>query len=57
MKAAARGGFQIVKEEKAKEILQPLPSKPVQPIITRKKHVSTHDEVKERLVMLGKLQV
>lgn len=56
IKAAARGGFQTVKEEEAKEIVQKLPSKPVQPVVTMEKPISTHDEVKERLVQLGKLQ-
>jgi hypothetical protein len=56
IRTAARGGFQIVKEEKAKEVLQLLPFKSIQPTVTKEKRASTHEEIKERLVLLGKLQ-
>ncbi|MEM4727853.1 MAG: hypothetical protein QXD04_06355 [Candidatus Bathyarchaeia archaeon] len=61
--AAARGGFQIVKEEEAQEIIQNLTLQ-VKPEISVKveqhppqeKPVSTHDEIKDVLIELGKLQ-
>lgn len=56
MSAAARGGFQRVKVEEAEELVQRLPSKPVPPEVTVERPISIHDEVKQILVQLGKLQ-
>lgn len=51
--AAARGGFQRVKEEEAQEIIQKLTLLYVpQP----KRKVSIHDQIKDKLIQLGRLQ-
>jgi hypothetical protein len=55
MAAAARGGFQPVKEEEAQNIIGKLTAS-VKPPASIKKAVSPHDEIKDRLVQLGKLQ-
>jgi hypothetical protein len=52
--AAARGGFQPVMEEEAQEVIRKLALPPVKPEV--KKQVSTHDQIKDKLVQLGKLQ-
>ena len=54
--AAARGGFQIIKESEAKEVIQKLFVKPIYPEAKVEKPISVHDQVKARLVELGKLQ-
>jgi len=54
--AAARGGFQIVREKEAEEIIRKLTLPSVKPDVSIKKPVSIHDEIKNKLVQLGKLQ-
>ncbi|MEM3479071.1 MAG: hypothetical protein QXV74_03400 [Candidatus Bathyarchaeia archaeon] len=52
---AARGGFQLVKEEEAQEIIQRLSSRlPEHKVVER--GVSVHERIKDELVQLGKLQ-
>jgi hypothetical protein len=55
MAAAARGGFQRVREDEAQEIIGKLTSPPAKPRFLGKPF-STHDEIKDKLVQLGKLQ-
>jgi len=54
--AAARGGFQIMKGEIAEEIIQKLPPKPIEPVTEKKKPFTIHNEVKNKLVEIGRLQ-
>jgi hypothetical protein len=56
MAAAARGGFQPVKEEEAQNIVSKLRMPSVKPTVSTKKTISIHDEIKDKLVQLGKLQ-
>lgn len=53
---AARGGFQTVKEKEAQEIIQKLTLQPAKLEVSVEKPFSTHDEIKNKLVQLGKLQ-
>jgi len=54
VKMIARGGFQIVNEELANEIVNAFVSKPSAPEIIEK--VSLHDEIKTKLLEIGRLQ-
>ena len=56
MAAAARGGFQQVKEEEAKAIVTKLTPPSIKLPVSAKKTLSIHDEIKDKLVHLGKLQ-
>ena len=56
MSAAARGGFQIVKEKEAQEIIERFTLPKVKRKISVKKPISIHDEIKDKIVQLGKLQ-
>ena len=56
MAAAAKGGFQPVKEEEAQEIIRNLTLSSAKSEVSVKKPVSIHDEIKDKLVQLGKLQ-
>lgn len=53
--AAARGGFQPVKEKEAQEIIQRLTSRPPEHKVVER-GVSVHEQIKDELVQLGKLQ-
>lgn len=53
IKASAKGGFQSIKEEEAEKIVERLPKRPTP---KPEKTVSPHEEIKEKLVQLGKLQ-
>lgn len=54
IKASAKvGGFQIVREEEAQKIVEKLLPELVQPKL---KPITPHEEIKEKLVQLGKLQ-
>jgi len=52
---AARGGFQLVKEEETQEIIQRLTSRPPEHKVVERR-VSVHEQIKDDLVQLGKLQ-
>lgn len=54
--ASARGGFQPVKEEEAQVIIRKLTLPSIKPEVSAKMPVSIHDEIKYKLVQLGKLQ-
>jgi len=54
--AAARGGFQKVKESEAEKIVQKLTIKPKYPETKVKKPSNLHDQIKEKLIEIGKLQ-
>ena len=56
LRAIIRGGFQAIGEESAKEILKALPSRPLPLAVVEKKAVSLHDEIKAKLVEIGRLQ-
>ena len=56
VRAIVRGGFQAIGEESAKEIVKALPLKPPTPVVVEKKAVSLHDEIKAKLVEIGRLQ-
>lgn len=56
MSAAARGGFQVVKEGEAQKIIQKLTLKQAKPKVPVEKPVSIHNEIKNKLVQVGKLQ-
>ena len=48
--------IEIIKESEAKEVIQKLIVKPIYPKAKVKKPISVHDQVKAKLVELGKLQ-
>jgi len=56
MAAVARGGFQPVKEEEAKDIVTKFRLPSVKPTVPAQKTISIHNEIKDKLVQLGKLQ-
>ena len=56
LKAIVRGGFQIVAEELAKDIIKTFAQRAPKPEPFEKKEVSVHDEIKAKLVEIGRLQ-
>lgn len=56
IKAIVQSGFQAIKEELAEEVIKALPMKPIPPVFVQKKAVSLHDELKAKLVEIGRLQ-
>jgi len=56
IKTIVQGGFQTIGEEVAREIVKELPAKPPVPVPAEKKGVSLHDEIKEKLIEIGRLQ-
>lgn len=56
LKTMVRGGFQGIGESFANQIIEVLTPKAPKPEIIEKKPVSLHDEVKTKLVKIGRLQ-
>ena len=56
LKAIVRGGFQVIGEEFANEIIKALVPEAPKPEVFEKKAVSLHDEIKAKLVEIGRLQ-
>jgi predicted RNA-binding protein len=54
--AAARGAFQPIKAEMSEEVIKNLPLKPMKPVTERERPLSLHDDVKAKLVQIGRLQ-
>ena len=56
LKAMARGGFQSIGEELTSEIIKALTPEAIMPKPAEKKPISLHDEIKEKLIEIGRLQ-
>ena len=56
VRAIARGGFQAIREELANEVIKGLPGVAITPPSIEEKAVSPHDEIKTKLVEIGRLQ-
>lgn len=54
--AIARSGFQAIREELANELIKGLPAGAIAPSSIEKKVVSLHDEIKAKLVEIGRVQ-
>jgi hypothetical protein len=56
VKALARGGFQAISEELANETINLLVPELPKPKVVEKKPISLHDEIKAKLLEIGRLQ-
>lgn len=56
IKAIARGGFQAIREELASEIIKVFAPEVLKPEVVVKKKVPLHDEIKAKLLEIGRLQ-
>jgi len=56
VRALARGGFQAISKELANEFINLLVPEPSRPEVVEKKPISLHDEVKAKLLEIGRLQ-
>ena len=56
IKAIVRSGFQAIGKELAEEVVNALPKKTLPTVTVKKQVVSLHDEIKAKLVEVGRLQ-
>ena len=56
LKIIARSGFQVIKKELANEVIKAFPIEPVTKEVVEKVGVSLHEEIKAKLVEIGRLQ-
>jgi len=56
LKIIARRGFQIITEELATEVIKTFPAEPLIEEVAEKAAVSPHEEIKAKLVEIGRLQ-
>jgi hypothetical protein len=56
LKAVVQSGFQAISAESAREIVEAFPLKPPAVTVVEKKPVPLHDEIKEKLVEIGRFQ-
>jgi len=56
LKIIARRGFQVIKQELASEVIKAFPTKSLTKEVAEKASVSVHDEIKAKLVEIGRLQ-
>jgi len=56
LKIIARGGFQAIKEEIANEVIKAFPTEPVTKEVVEKAGVSPHEEIKAKVLEVGRLQ-
>jgi hypothetical protein len=56
LKIIVRRGFQVIKQELANEIIKTFPIEPLTKEVGEKVSVSLHDEIKAKLVEIGRLQ-
>jgi len=52
----ARGGFRVIKEEMANEVIKAFHAVPITKDVVEKEGVSPHEEIKMKLVEIGRLQ-